>query len=77
MWLLQADVPFLQLLLKASENLSYSDVFRGYRNETLAWDRLITVLFYYKNPNKATCAMYYQQAIVMLFWKIFVEKTCA
>ena len=37
-----ANVLFLYLL-KTSENLQFSDVFRGYRNRTLAWIGLIKV----------------------------------
>ena len=38
--LIQVNVPFLYPL-ETSENLVFSDVFRGHRKVTLAWDGLI------------------------------------
>ena len=38
---------FLLSLLKILENLWLSEVFRGYKKETLAWNRLIFYLFYH------------------------------
>ena len=60
----QANVPFLYPL-KTSENLWFSEVFRGYRKGTLAWNGLIEQHFSIieKKSKKIWASIFFSQKI--------------
>ena len=71
-------------LLKTSENLRFSHVFRGYRTGTLAWNRLKGFFVYHKDmKNKQPQEKFYKKAALKdytiftgkhLCWSLFLIK---
>ena len=67
---------FFLYLLKASENLWFSDVFRGYRKRTVAWNGLMYQLFF-RTPNLLLLLyllLLYQKYDLLLGYSLFSDN---